>query len=435
MIVALRRAAWIGSLVAAAALLSAGPFPGVLEAAGGQVNIIEWVNPPAVRATQAVDAGFEHALHIKANLTTAVNRRTNYAALEKTSVQSGSQDIMAVFPIQPYPTGMPRRDLSSEQLWGVDGVYLPLDSQPWVKDLRADSRAVQTYKGHLYGLNTGVYQIGVFYNKAMFAKYHLSPPRTLDRFFALAAQLKKNGETPLWFGVGGGAVQYEWIMLMDSQLMAIYGNTNVNDAFWSGQAKFTDPKFVQALTQAKQITSVMEPNWQGENWTQMPGAFASGKAAMLLDGSWDMASVLRANPGMDIGYFPLPGSNDAARNVSILQPDLTWVVLKNAKNQSNALAWLNYFSKSDVYAQYVTITGISPSFNGDYPSDTAKILGSYLSTGLLEANAEPSLPSAGPFGLQPPNFYNTLQQVLIGQLPPQQAAQQWQTAWESMMHK
>jgi raffinose/stachyose/melibiose transport system substrate-binding protein len=431
-----RLIAWIACSAAGAALLCAASLPALPAASGGQVNLIEWVNPPAVKATKAIDDGFTQSMHIQANLTTAVNRTTNYAALEKTSVQSGSQDIMAVFPIQPYPPGMPKSDLTSEQLWGVEGVYAALDGQPWVQNLLPASRAAQTYNGHLYGLNTGVYQIGIFYNKAIFAKYHLSPPKTMDQFFALAAQLKQNGQTPLWFGTGAGAAVYDWVMLMDSQLMAVYGDTNVDNAFWAGRAKFTDAKFLQALDQAKKITSVMEPNWQGENWTEMPGAFASGKAAMLLDGSWDMASVFTANPGMDIGYFPLPGSNDAARNASILQPDLTWVVLKNGKNGTNALAWLNYFAKPDVYAQYVKITGISPSLKGTYPSATQKILGSYLSQGLLEANAEPHLPNGGPFALQPANFYNTVQQVLTGQLDPQKAVRQWQSAWDSMQaHK
>jgi raffinose/stachyose/melibiose transport system substrate-binding protein len=426
------RRATFRSLLPGAALLASALIPLTSQAATGHVNIIEWVNPPAVNATKAIDSLFEAQTHIKANLTTAVNRTTNYAALEETSVQSGSQDIMAVFPIQPYPPGMPSTDLSHEQLWGVDGVYLPLNNQPWVRRMLPASRAAQTYHGKLYGLNTGVYQIGVFYNKVIFAKYHLKPPATLNQYMALAATLRKDGQTPLWFGAGAGAAIYEWVMLMDSQLMAIYGNTNVDNAFWSGKAKFTSPQFMQALKQAKEITTTMEPNWQGEDWTGMPGAFASGKAAMLLDGSWDMASVLQANPKMQIGYFPLPGSNVAARNVSILQPDLTWVVLKNGKDHAQALKWLNFFSQPKVYAKYVKDTGISPSFVGKYPSATQKILGTWLSRGLLEANAEPALPTSGPFALQPANFYNTLQQVLTGQLAPGKAAQEWQSAWNSM---
>jgi ABC-type glycerol-3-phosphate transport system substrate-binding protein len=125
-----RRVAWVGSLIGALALLGVGALPGMPATTGGQVDIIEWVNPPAVNATKAVDAAFQQALHIKVNLTTAVNRTTNYAALGRTSVQSGSQDIMAVKPIQPVPPGMPTSDLSPEQLWGVDGVYLALDTEP-----------------------------------------------------------------------------------------------------------------------------------------------------------------------------------------------------------------------------------------------------------------------------------------------------------------
>lgn len=430
------RVARFGAVAAAAAVAAAGLVPLTTSAASGQVNIIEWVNPPAVAATKAVDNGFHSATGITANLTTAVSRPTNYAALEKTSVESGSADVMAVFPIQPYPPGMPTSDLTSEALWGVDGVYAALNGQPWVSRMLPASKAAQTYNGKLYGLNTGVYQIGVFYNKAIFAKYHLSPPKTLSQFLALSGTLKKDHVTPLWFGTAGGAAVYEWVMLMDAELMATYGNVNVDNMFWAGKTGFTSPQFVRALTQAKEIAAdTMEPNWQGENWTQMPGDFASGKAAMLLDGSWDMSSVLTANPKMKIGFFPLPGSNVAARNVSILQPDLTWVVLKNGKNQAQAMKWLNYFSRPKVYGQYVKATGISPSFKGSYPSATQGILGSWLSKGLLEANAEPALPAAGPAGLQPTNFYNTLQQALLGQVSVASATKTWQSEWSSMTHK
>ena len=98
MVTRLRRAARIGSIAAAGTLLGAGLFPVVSSASAGQVNIIEWVNPPAVTATKIIDNGFQKATGIKANLNTASGRSTNYAALEKTTVQAGSADIMAVFP-------------------------------------------------------------------------------------------------------------------------------------------------------------------------------------------------------------------------------------------------------------------------------------------------------------------------------------------------
>lgn len=413
----MRRTALFGS-IAAATLLAGVALPLIALAGGQQVQIIEWENPAAVNVTKVIDSGFQKATHITAHLTTAVSRPTNYAALEKISVQGGTQDIMAVFPIQPYPSGMPSSDLTSEQLWGVDGVYQNLNGQPWVNRMLPASRAAQTYNGKLYGLNTGVYQIGLFYNKAIFAKYHLTPPTTLAQFQTLAKTLESHKVTPVYYATAGGAEVYDWVMLMDAELMDVYGNTNVDNAFWSGKAHFTDAKFIQALTQAKQMTQYMEPNWQGENWTGMPGAFATGKAAMLLDGSWDLTTALEANPKVQIGFFPLPGSNVAKNNQSILQPDLTWVALKNGPDKSAALKWLTYFAQPKVYANYVKVTGISPAFKGNYPSPTQKILGSWLSKGLLESNAEPLLPNQGPFALQPANFYSTLQNVLTGQLAP-----------------
>jgi raffinose/stachyose/melibiose transport system substrate-binding protein len=222
-------------------------------------------------------------------------------------------------------------------------------------------------------------------------------------------------------------------MLMDGELMGLAKGANVDNRFWTGKAGFTNPMFIQALNQAKAITKYIEPNWQGESWTGMPGAFAVGKAAMLLDGSWDMASVLKANPKMQIGYFPLPGSNVAKDNVSILQPDLAWVVLKNGKDQAAALKWLDFFSQPKIYAQYVKETGISPSFKGAYPSATRKILGTWLSKGDLEANAEPALPNNGPLNIQSTQFLNTLQSVLLGQTSPRVAATQWERSWKTVL--
>jgi ABC-type glycerol-3-phosphate transport system substrate-binding protein len=297
-----RRVAQVASVAAGAALLGAGIFPLASSASSGQVNIIEWVNPPAVTATKAVDAGFQRATGIQANLTTAVSRPTNYAALEKTSVEAGSADIMAVEPLQPYPPGMPTADLGSEALWGVDGVYDALNNQPWVKNMLPASKAAQTYDGKLYGENTGVYQVGIFYNKAIFAKYHLSPPRTLSQYMALSATLKKDHVTPLWYATAGGAVVYDWVLFLDSQLMAQYGNVNVDNLFWAGKAKFTDPQFVAALNNAKEITSTMEPNWQGQNWTGMPGAFASGKAAMHINGVWEVPTMVDLAASHKLGF-------------------------------------------------------------------------------------------------------------------------------------
>lgn len=86
---------------------------------------------------------------------------------------------------------------------------------------------------------------GFMYNKAIFRKYDLQGPRTVDEFFRVLDVLKKNGVAPLALGMADG-----WEA---SQLVF----TNIGPNFWRGEAgqkaladgraRLTDPPFVEAL--------------------------------------------------------------------------------------------------------------------------------------------------------------------------------------------
>lgn len=425
--------------LSAVALSAATLAQGASAASGGHVNIIMWVNPPAVVALKKIDAEFEKAYpNIKVNLTTAVNEYTNYAALEKTSVEGSTADVMATQAVNPLPVGGSSADLMPEQLWGTSGVYLPLNGQPWVSRMKPTSVAVQTYKGKLLGMNTGSYQYGVYYNKAVFAKYHIQVPTTYTQFIAVCQELKKDGVTPLYDGLGGGAQGYLYFILypmMQGLWLPHVAGHDLNTALWSGTQKWTSPYFIQAMNQEKQVAQYLEPNYTGESWTTMPTAFADGKAAMLFDGSWDLSAVFQANPKMQVGYFPLPGSNNASLDAPILQTDLTWVVLSHSTNQQAAKTWLNFFASPKIYSQYVQTTGISPSFQGTYQSQTEKVLGAkYFGNGVLAGDIFPVLPASGPFVLQLNNFWSLQLSMVQGQKTPQQVAQTLEQAWSQVAH-
>lgn len=158
----------------------------------------------------------------------------------------------------------------------------------------------------------------------------------------------------------------------------------------------------------------------------MPGDFAAGKAAMLLDGSWDLSSVLKAKPNMQIGYFPLPGSNTAADNKSVANADLTWTVLKSSKNKALAEKWLTFFASKTSYNQYVQMTGISPSENGSFQSPTGTIMGKWFGTGrLINQTANWLIPN-GPFYMQSNNFWAEQLKMLQGGISANKLVQEYQ---------
>ncbi len=429
----------LATVMAAASVVAASSAAGVPAAAGGHVNVAMWVNPPAVVALKKIDREFEQAHPgITVNLATAVNEYTNYAAMEKTAVEGATQDVMATQAINPLPVGGTSADLMPEQLWGTSGVYLPLTGQPWVKRMKPTSIAVETYKGKLYGMNTGAYQYGVYYNKAIFARHHIAIPTTYAQFLKVCQTLKKDGIVPLYDGLGGGAQGYLYFILypmMQALWLPHAPGHDLNTALWTGRAKWTSPYFIQAMTQEKQVAQYLEPNYTGESWTTMPTAFAAGKAAMLLDGSWDLSAVFEANPHMQVGYFPLPGGPNARLDAPILQTDLTWVILARSKNQAAAKQFLDFFASPKIYSQYVSITGISPSFEGSYTSQTEKVLGpKYFGNGVLAGDIFPVLPAGGPFVLQLNNFWSLQLDMVQGQKTPRQVAQTLQQAWTQVIH-
>ena len=425
------------------AAVSAGPLtmPSAASAAttgiSGPLKIITWVNPPAVAALTKINHEFEQKYpKVTVQFETAANDQAGYATLLSTSVDSGTADIVTdVNSIQPLPLHVTRATMTSTELWAASGAYLPLNNQPWIHAFTKSALGLESYNGKIYGVLSGEYQRVIFYNKADFAKYHLSVPTTYNQFLTLLNKLKADHVTPLWLGAGGGAPFYVTDFITQPLMSALWlprvAGHNLTTALQTGSAKWTDPEMVQVFNEEATIGKYLEPGYAGVSWEGMPGAFADNKAPMLLDGSWDLATVHTDNPKLQVGSFPLPGSNVAADNQPILQPDLNFEILRKAKNIPAALAWLKFFASKPIYEQYVDMTGISPSeTGGTYTSFAAQVLGKWLGKGIALGTIMPApTPNLGFYDST--TEWGVLQEsVISGSKTPAQAAQLTQSSWK-----
>lgn len=270
----------------------------------------------------------------------------------------------------------------------------------------------------------------------IFAKYHLSVPRTYDQLVHIAHVLKSHGVTPFFVGlqnVGPAYLQFTYGPLMQDVWRPRVGG-NLNLALWKGETKWTSPLFIKVLERVRTLMHYLEPNFTGVPWQAMPGDFAEGKAAMLLDGSWDLASVHQANPNLQVGYFPLPGSNHPAYNQSMINGDLTFAVLARGPDRAAALKWLKFFASPKLYQQYVDATGISPSrLGGHYNSFAAQVLGPWFGKGVNASVVFPELPPNGPYWVQPANWPKLILEMYEGKYTPQQVASMYQQAWDQVL--
>lgn len=404
----------------------------------GTLKIITWVNPPAVKALTKIDQEFMQKYpQVHVQLETAANDTTGYATLLETSVDAGTADIVTdVNSIQPLPLHPTRATMTPTELWADSDAYLPLNNQPWIHEFTSGALQLESYKGEIYGVLSGQYQRGViFYNKSIFAKYNLAVPTTYNQFLTVLSTLKAHGVTPLWFGVGSGAAFYIQQFVTEELMAELWqphvAGHNLATDLQTGAVKWNDPDMAKVLTEEAAIGKYFEPGYTGVSWETMPSAFANGKAAMLVDGSWDLSSIPSENAKIQVGTFPLPGSNVAADNQPTLQPDLNFEVLRKSHNIPAALAWLKFFASTPIYEQYVDITGISPSeTGGSYSTFAAKALGTWLGKGVEDGTEMPNLVATEGYYDTPVEFPLLQEAVIAGSKTPQEAAKLIQQSWK-----
>jgi raffinose/stachyose/melibiose transport system substrate-binding protein len=436
------RSLLIGSLAVAVTVVAAACSSGGSSGASGggttTLKIITWVNPPAVQALNKIDAEFEQANpNIKVKLQTAANVNGPYETLLQQSVNSGTADIVTSnFPLLPLPSQLTTSNTTPVQLWVTKGAFAPLNGQSFLSDYSPAAQQAETYQGKTYGLVSGSYQEGVFYNKAIFAKYNLTPPTTFSEFLADCQTLKAHGVQPLYTALGNVGPVYLQFIYYEAMADLWYPKApggNLATALMSGAAKWTDPAFVQGMTEEKQIAPYLEPNYTGVPWQSMAGGdFAAGKYAMELDGSWDLSSLHSANPNLQLGYFPLPFSSTPADNQAYAQNDLTFYVLAHSHNQTAAMKWLSYFSSPSVYAQYVNITGISSSQkSGTFTGFAAQVMGSWFGKGVLQDQLYPALSPSNGYYDQAANWPDLQLSVMQGKMTAAQAAATYQKDWKT----
>nr|WP_296945915.1 ABC transporter substrate-binding protein [uncultured Massilia sp.] len=198
---------------------------------------------------------------------------------------------------------------------------------------------------------------GFLYNKAIFRRLDLQPPRTVDDFFAVLELLKKAGVTPLALGT---AERWE-----ASQI--VY--TNIGPNFWrgeegrhaliAGRMKLTDAPFVEALRFEARLGGYLGKDAATRTYRDSQALFAAGRAAIYPTGSWDIARFGQGGqaPGLELGAFAPPVRRNGDACFISDHMDLGIGINRRAKNKEDAwrfLAWVGSQEFADLYTNRLT---------------------------------------------------------------------------------
>lgn len=164
-----------------------------------------------------------------------------------------------------------------------------------------------TVDGKVWGVPLSAVNLTTFfYNRDLFERAGLLPPKTFQEFKLLAPKLKAMGIIPV---VHQGKVAWMWPLYYESAVVQASNNRSeefVADLL-SGKERFDGPKHIHALAlmRAWVDTGVLDSQSNELDDDSLKTVFYSGKAAAYFGGSWDLASHA-VNANFHWGVFPFP---------------------------------------------------------------------------------------------------------------------------------
>jgi raffinose/stachyose/melibiose transport system substrate-binding protein len=273
---------------------------------------------------------------------TYYNYSPEYITVLKAAAASNSlPDIIGLQPgsltqqYRNYLTGL--NDLAEKQ-WGPD----------WANRIYSVNRA-QMLMGNPAGDKT-YYIIPqesqilcIWYNKTLFAKLGVTPPKTYDELKAVAIRLQRAGYLPMFQGAADGW-QNENVFLMLANQFA----PGILDRAQAGTVSWTNPALISAMAAWKALfdDQIFERGALGAH-AYPTGAqlFSVGRVGMMALGSWWMqeskfspplTSYIQNMAGFDFFYLPaVPGAKRASPPIGGI--DIGYGLTKGgAKNEA---AW------------------------------------------------------------------------------------------------
>ena len=224
-----------------------------------------------------------------------------------------------------------------------------------------------SYKGGVYGVPLAANTEILFYNKAIFAKYGLTPPSTWAQFLNLISVLKAHGVAPIVLDTEGSS--WEGSIIFTQMAERLGGMPLFRDVVLNRTAKFDNPAYVQAGDTLQTLVKdgAFNSDFSSESDPYAETLFESGKAAMWDMGDWDVATLWPAMHS-NLGWFPFPsipgGKGNGAEVGNIFNTNTALSLSPTDSAQTKAVAWdfMKYLLSSQRQAAYIH-AGLLPATN------------------------------------------------------------------------
>ncbi len=220
------------------------------------------------------------------------------------------------------------------------GQLLDLSGQGFLANVAASSLESMKVDGKVYGLPLDVQTMGVFYNKALFEANGWKVPATYSELIALCRAMQAKGVVPFAFGFKD-AWTAQVVFQSDFSGGPLAKMPDFYGATMARTKKFADyPQFLASLDRYAERLKYGNPDPFSVDYSRQLAMFATGGAAMVMQGNWAVGDIRKANPEGKFGYFLNPAFDVAAENLLDIAVDDAFMASAQTKNKDAVIKFL-----------------------------------------------------------------------------------------------
>ncbi|SCF45744.1 ABC transporter substrate-binding protein [Micromonospora mirobrigensis] len=227
----------------------------------------------------------------------------------------------------------------------------------------------------------------IWFDAAKYPKLAEKPPATWEQFVQVLDDLKKSGIAPLALDADNPGAAAYW---PQSLLIRALGPDGYRDlATDKTGAKWDDPKVKQAVDELEKLVKggYFVKGYDASQYPAQQNAWAQGKAALLLQGSWVPSETKgTVAPGFRFDSFDFPTFDGGSDAVPV--NFFGFAIPKSAKHAAPAQKFIAYFlNKSRLTPIATQAANITPRADIEAPKELATLKKSFETKDVFATSA------------------------------------------------
>ncbi|UKA53960.1 extracellular solute-binding protein [Arthrobacter sp. FW305-BF8] len=284
-------------------------------------------------------------------------------------------------------------------------VFADLSKEPSAKEVLPAVQDILNANGRcndseINGLPMANNASGILYNPELFAKYGVSVPRTWDELIAAAETFKAHGVAPFYMTLKDAWTTSPALVNLAAQLQpeGFFDRLNAAGADRANSPVSFSKDYQEVADKLLQLFKYAQPGAIGVDYASGNKAFADGKAAMYLNGSFAVPAIRAANRDAKIASFPYPVTNDAAHTTVVSGVDVALAMGRETPHRAEAQKFINFLMSKEVIDKYAkNQSAFAPIKSAAPQQDPAlKGLASYFTAGKVAGYMDHRLPPSIP---------------------------------------